>query len=117
MSSPYAKIKSIAAKNNCEVEVSPVYSKTNMYLTMEDGKLTWKEHRSILGFEIGIRNLYGRKGKSEWQWFWFQTLLCPETLEDEIPLIFEHRYSQLTGQYNKGIWEGINACEYILNNA
>lgn len=107
----YAQLKSIAAKNGCKVEVEQIFSKPwyNPY--------SMEEYRTPLGFEVGIRNLYGRKGRSEWQWFWFKTSLCPETLEDDTQLYFEHRYSQLTGKSNKGIWESINAHNYIRENA
>jgi len=112
----YAQLKSIAEKNNCKVEVLPVYSKPVEYYAFEDGKLTIKEHRTHLGFEIGVRNLYGRKGRSEWQWFWFSTFGCPETLEDDTELLFSHRYSQLTGKYHKGVWERINVHCYVSND-
>lgn len=113
----YAQIKSIAAKNGCKVEVNPIYTKPYDYPAIENGKVVWKTTRAQYGFEIGVRNLYGRKGKSEWQWFWFESLLTPESLEDETRLSFKHRYSQLTGNYNKGLWEGIRIHNYIKNNA
>ena len=113
----YAQLKSIAAKNNCRIEVNPRYSKPYEYITIEDGKPVWKEHRTHLGFEIGVNNLYGRKGKSEWQWFWFETLGTPETFEEDSALLFNHRYSMVTGKYHKGIRELINACSYIRENA
>lgn len=114
----YAQLKSIAAKNGCKVEVNTIYGKPYDCPGIdENGKVVWRTIRVQLGFEIGVRNLYGRKGKSEWQWFWFETLSTPETLEEETRLIFKHRYSQLTGNYNRGLWERINACNYIENNA
>lgn len=113
----YAQLKSIAEKNNCKVEINPVYAKPFDGLVYEDGKMVWKEIRTHLGFEIGVRNLYGRKGRSEWQWFWFSTMTCPETLEDDTELYFERRYSQVTGKCHKCFWERMNVHTYIREHA
>lgn len=107
----YKQLKSIAEKNGCKIEVNTMYSKPwyNPY--------SMEEHRTQLGYEIGICNLYGRKGRSEWQWFWFESAFCPKELDDDTQFIFNRRYSQLTGKCNKGVWERINAHDYIKNNA
>lgn len=112
----YAQIKSIAAKNGCKVEVSPINSKTHTRMVVKDGKYTWEDYTFILGYKVGVQNLFGRKGRSEWQWFWFETLACDETLDDDSQLLFIHRYSQLTGQYNKGLMERVKVMEFIDKN-
>lgn len=113
----YGQLKSIAEKKGLRIEVSTRYSKPYEYIAYEDGKCVWKESRTILGYTIGINNLYGRKGKSEWQWFWFETLACYDTLEDDTVVMFTHRYSQVTGNYNKGINDRLSVVSYIKNNA
>ena len=105
----YKQLKDFCETKNVRYEVNPMYSNPYEYLAVDDGKVVWKEGRTLLGFEIGMCNIAGRKGKSEWQWVWFETLLCPDTLDDDTQFIFRNRYSQVTGQYHRGWREGQQA--------
>lgn len=105
----YKQLKDFCETKKVRHEVNPLYSKPYEYLAVEDGKVVWKEGRTLLGFEIGMCNIAGRKGKSEWQWVWFETLLCPKTLEDDTQFIFRNRYSQVTGQDHRGWREDLQA--------
>ena len=105
----FKELKDFCETKNVRFEINQLFSKPYDYLAVEDGKMVWKEGRTQLGFEIGMCNIAGRKGKSEWQWVWFETLLCPKTLEDETKFIFRNRYSQVTGQDHKGWREAVNA--------
>lgn len=105
----YKELKDFCETKNVRHEVHPIYSEPYEYLACEDGKMVWKESRTILGFAFGMCNIAGRKGKSEWQWVWFETLLCPSELENDTKFCFRNRYSQLTGQDHKGWREAVNA--------
>jgi hypothetical protein len=105
----YKQLKEFCETKKVRYEVNPMYSKPYEYLAYEDGKVVWKESRTLLGFEFGMCNIAGRKGQSEWQWVWFETILCPKELEDDTTFFFRNRYSQVTGQDHKGWREGINA--------
>ena len=105
----YKELKDFCETKNVRHEVHPIYSKPYECPELEDGKLVWKEKRCIVGYEFGMCNIAGRKGKSEWQWVWFETIYCPETMEDDVCFFFRNRYSQLTGQDHKGWREAVNA--------
>ena len=95
----FKELKDFCEKNNVRYEVNPIYSKPWYNpLKMED-------ERFILGFEMGMRNITGRKGKSEWQWVWFETCGCPEELTDEQSMMFRERYSQVNGKSYRGFRE------------
>lgn len=99
----YKQLKEFCETKKVRYEVNPIYSDPwyNPY--------DMEEHRTILGFELGMCNIAGRKGKSEWQWVWFETLLCPEALEDDTQFSFRNRYSQVNGRNHRGWREAINA--------
>lgn len=99
----YKQLKDFCETKNVRHEVNTIYSEP-WYNPYDN-----EEHRTILGFEIGMCNIAGRKGNSEWQWVWFETLLCPDTLEDDTLFIFRNRYSQVTGQDHRGLREGLQA--------
>ena len=110
----FKELKNFCEKNNVRYEINPLYSRPKMieqFVQGEDGKysITMVEHRTILGYEIGMNNIAGKKGQSEWQWVWFETVLCPETLEDDTKFIFRNRYSQVNGENHKGFRESWQA--------
>ena len=105
----YKQLKEFCETKNVRHEVHPIYSKPYDYIAYEDGKAVWKERRTILGFEFGMCNIAGRKGQSEWQWVWFETILCPDKLEDDTKFCFRNRYSQINGVDHKGWREAVNA--------
>ena len=60
---------------------------------------------------FGINNPTGRKGASEWQWVWFESI--GEELNDETIFFPSHRYSISNGKYYKGWQEKIRMEEII----
>lgn len=102
------ELKNFCEKNNVRYEINPHYGKTYDIPTVEDGKLVWKEHRTLLGYEIGMNNISGKCGKSEWQWVWFEAT-CFEELTDNVVFYFRERYSQVNGKSYKGWREAMNA--------
>lgn len=109
----YKEIKNFCETNKVRYVINTIYGKPYLNLFVEDGKAVWREERTILGFEIGMCNISGKKGASAYQWVWYETLLCPETLEDDTQLVFRERYSQLNGSH-KG-WREANNAENIIN--
>ena len=103
----YKELKDFCEKNNVRYEIHEKWSKP-YYLPFSH-----EEHRTLLGFVIGMNNIAGRKGRSEWQWTWFETMLCPDKLEDDTKFTFTHRYSMVNGKYYKGFQESWNAEETI----
>lgn len=99
----FGQLKNFCEKNGVKYEVNTIYSKPwfNPY--------DCEEHRTVLGFEIGMNNIAGKHGKSEWNWTWFETVGCPETLEDTQEMWFRERYSMLNGRSYKGVMESIQA--------
>lgn len=89
--------------------MNTLYSEPYDYLAVEYGKVVCKESRTIIGFEIGMCNIAGRKGLSEWQWVWFETLLSQDKLEDDTQFMFRNRYSQVNGKNHQGWRESMNA--------
>ena len=98
----YKELKHFCETNNVRYEVNPLYSKPYEYPAYEDGKCVWKVSRTILGFEFGMNNISGRKGRTEWNWVWYETLLCPKELEDDTKFCFRNRYNQAIGKNCKG---------------
>ena len=75
---------------------------------------TW--YRPVLGYEIGMNNISGRKGFSEWSWTWFKTFTLPsEELTDDTHFWFDRRYSQMVGKTYKGWNEEFKAMHIIEN--
>lgn len=99
----YKQLKEFVESKNVRYVVNTLYSKP-WYNPFD-----CEEYRTILGYEIGMCNIAGRKGKSEWQWVWFETLLCPDTLEDDTQFIFRNRFSQVNGVDHRGWRESVNA--------
>jgi hypothetical protein len=116
----FSELKSFCEKNNIRYEINPRYSKATFVLQPvidENGdiRFTTQEHRTFLGYEIGMNNIAGRKGKSEWNWVWFETLGIPKDLTDDTLFCFRERYSQNNGKSNKGWREELNAENTIEN--
>lgn len=114
----FKELKDFCEKNHVRYETNPLYSKPTMVEQLErdeNGKirLVFKEHRTLLGFEMGMNNIAGRKGRSEWQWVWFETLLCVEELTDDCQMIFRNRYSMVNGCNHEGWREAVNAVKTI----
>ena len=107
----YKELKDFCEAKNVRFEVNPLYSKPYEYLGFENGKAVWKQSRTFLGYEIGMCNIAGRNGRSEWQWVWFETICFKEEegLKDETAFFFRERYSQVNGQSYKSFREGWNA--------
>jgi hypothetical protein len=103
----YKELKDFCEKNNVRHEIHPIWSKP-WY-----NPFSREEQRCILGYEIGMNNIAGRKGKSEWQWVWFETVGCPKELTEDVKFTFKWRYSQLNGRTYQGCREGWQANDTI----
>ena len=113
----YKELKNFCEKNNVRYEIHPMYSEPYYVLDYVDGKFKHVEHRTLLGYEIGMNNIAGRKGQSEWQWTWFETIACYEEPTDDTMFFFRERYSQINGTSNKGFRESMNAENTIERRA
>ena len=116
------ELKNFCEKNNVRYEINPLYSKPSWIEQLvkdENGKLrfTLVEHRTLLGYEIGMNNIAGKKGQSEWQWVWFETIACFDEPTDDTNFFFRERYSQVNGTSNKGWREEMNAENTIERRA
>jgi len=101
------ELKNFCKKNNVRYEINPLYSKPYEILDYVDGKFKYVEHRTLLGYEIGMNNIAGKSGRSEWQWVWFETISCEP--KDDTLFFFRERYSMVNGTSNKGLNEERNA--------
>lgn len=108
----YKELISFCEKNNVRYEVNAKYSEPYEYLKYENGKMVWKSERVLLGYEFGMNNIAGRKGKSEWQWVWYETIAF-HRLEDDTKFYFKERYSQLNGKSYTSWRESAAAREII----
>ena len=109
-----AEIKSFCEKNNVRYEINPLYGEPYELLENVDGKYEFVEHRTLLGYEIGMNNIAGKKGQSEWQWVWFETIAhFDEELKDDTKFYFRERYSQVNGRSYKGWREAIKVFDTI----
>ena len=104
-----SQLKSFCEKNNVRYEINAIYGKPYEILEYVDGKFKSVEHRTLLGYEIGMNNIAGKSGKSEWQWTWFETIGCYDEPKDDTVFFFRERYSMVNGTSNKGWREAINA--------
>ena len=104
-----AQLKNFCEKNNVRYEIHPKYSDPYEILDYVDGKFQFVEHRTLLGYTIGMNNIAGKSGRSEWNWTWFETLSCHEEPTDDTKFFFSHRYSMVNGKYYKGWREDFNA--------
>lgn len=105
----YQELKNFCEKNNVRYEIHPMYSEPYGILDYVDGEFKYVERRTLLGYTIGMNNIAGKKGKSEWQWTWFETMACGEEITDDTNFFFRERFSMLNGTSNKGWREGWNA--------
>lgn len=105
----FKELKDFCEKNNVRYELNAIYSKPYEYPAYENGKWVRKESRTLLGYEFGMNNIAGRKGKSEWQWTWFETIFCVDEIKDDDKFFFRARYSMVNGKEYKGWREDLNA--------
>ena len=101
----FKDLKTFCDTNNIEFEVLP---KMSEYLDYFGNTKTF-----VCGYEIGMRNIAMKSGKSEWNWTWFNILSCEEELKDTDNVFFEHRYSQINGKYYRG-WRESRKAEDII---
>lgn len=111
----FKEIKNFCEKNNIRHEIRKQYGIPHNYMELVDGEVKWVEHRAFLGYEIGMNNIAGKRGQSEWQWIWFETIGCydEDGIKDDTELYFRERYSQVNGTSYKGWREGCKAVETI----
>lgn len=103
----YKELKDFAEKRGSKFKLNPKFRELNLY----DFFGNLQTEKEIFGYYFGIQNPSGRKGKSEYQWVWFETYKT-EVNEDTI-FYFEERYSMLNGKSYKGISEEIRINEMI----
>lgn len=107
------ELKNFCEKNNIRYEIHTVYGQPYDSLEIVDGHYKFVEKRNIMGFTIGMNNIAGKKGQSEWQWTLFETIGCYDEPTDDTMFYFSHRYSMLNGKYHKGWREHWKALEII----
>ena len=100
----FAQLKNFCEKNNVRYEINPIYKTYFNWVTLEDVKF-------VVGYEFGMNNIAGRKGRSEWQWVWFEC--SAEELTDDVKFFFERRYSMLNGKTYQGWRERFHVIETI----
>lgn len=112
----FKELKDFCEKNNVRYEINPLYSEPTMIETVdrdENGNLRFKfkEHQTLIGYEFGMNNISNRCGKSEYQWVWYETVVCFDEPTDDTQFFFRARYSQVNGKTYKGWREEMNAEE------
>lgn len=103
------ELKNFCEKNNVRYEINAIYGKPYEVLDYVDGKFKYVEHRTLLGYEIGMNNIACKRGRSEWNWTWFETIACFEEPTDDTKFFFRERYSMVNGKSYKGWREDMNA--------
>ena len=108
------ELKSFCEKNNVRYEMNPLYSEPSMieqFVEDENGNYKFRlvEHRTLIGYEFGMNNIAGKRGHSEWQWVWFETVACFDEPKDDTQFWFRERYSMVNGETHKGFRESFNA--------
>ena len=108
------ELKSFCEKNNVRYEMNPLYSEPSMiekFVEDENGNYKFRlvEHRTLIGYEFGMNNIAGKRGRSEWQWVWFETVACFDEPKDDTQFWFRERYSMVNGETHKGWRESFNA--------
>ena len=108
------ELKSFCEKNNVRYEMNPIYSEPSWMEQLvkdENGNIrfTMVEHRTLIGYEFGMNNIAGKKGRSEWQWVWFESIACFDEPKDDTQFWFRERYSMVNGETHKGWREMFNA--------
>lgn len=100
-----SQLKAFCEKNNIKYELNPMLG--HEYYNSFKGK--WQ--RPQIGWYFGMNNIAGKKGKSEWQWTWFE---CYDNeVKDDTIFFFSERYSMLNGRSYKGGSEMIQAEDTI----
>jgi len=66
---------------------------------------------NIRSYYFGMNSISGRSGKSEWQWFWFESI--GKEINDDTLFFFVERYSMVNGSSNTNWREGIKAEDCI----
>lgn len=94
----YSELKQFIEKTGCRFECNPIIHEYE-YFHPYNGIV---KDEIIEGYSFGIKNPSQKKGKSEWQWVWFESI--GEKLNEDTRFFFRHRYSQVNAKTYKG-WE------------
>ena len=101
----FAELKAFCEKNNVKFELRP--HNVSEHLNIVTGE--WEP--VVIGWFFGMNNIAGRKGKSEYNWTWFESI--GEKYDENTVFFFSERYSQLNGKSYKGANESWNAEQTI----
>lgn len=100
------ELKNFCEKNNVRYEINTVYYPSDYDLPVEE--------REICKYEIGMNNIAGRNGLSNYQWVWFECYAFGgKKLTDDCEMMFRERYSQVNAKSYKGWRESWAAEECI----
>ena len=98
----FAELKAFCEKNNVRFELNKKYAKDEIF------NFTTGEFEKVhIGWYFGMNNIAGRKGRSEWNWTWYETF--DMELNDESVFFFVERYSMVNGKSYTGANESWNA--------
>ena len=100
-----AELKNFCEKNNVRYELNPMYAKNELKV------FTGEFEKVQVGWYFGMNNIAGRKGKSEWNWTWFEAI--GSEISDDTKFWFSERYSMVNGKSYKGWREEVAANETI----
>lgn len=95
----YSELKQFIEKTGCRFECNPI-EHTYEYINPISCKI--EKNTIVVGYSFGINNPAQKKGQSEWQWVWFESI--GEILNEDTKFFFEHRYSQVNAKTYKG-WQ------------
>lgn len=101
-----AELKAFCETCNVRYELNPRYAKDDIY-----NIITGEFEKVQVGWYFGMNNIAGRKGKSEWNWTWFESF--GSEANDDTKFYFSERYSMVNGKSYKGWREDIAAIETI----
>lgn len=107
----YKELKEFVEKQGCGFVCEPI---THEYEYFNPFECKIVKATSITGYNFGINNPACKNGKSEWQWYWFESI--GEGLKDETNFYFEKRYSQVNGKLYKG-WQERLRINNIISKA
>lgn len=102
------ELREFCNKCNVRFEEHPIMKDLGLF-HFEDGELV--KDLVCVGYEFGMNNITGRKGNSEWQWVWFETIT--ENPGENDNLWFRERYSMANGKSYKDINNRMAANETI----
>ena len=102
----FAELKEFCEKCNVKFELNPKYG------SEQYNPWTGEWEKPIIGYFFGMNNIAGRKGKSEWNWTWFE--MVDFDLREDSLFFFCERYSMVNGKSYKGANELWNA-EHTMN--